>query len=281
MPDYIIKYEINTKYEMPVKKAFIQILTLPVNNNLQQVTDYYVKSNLKKSQYISRNIFGFKLLQYTTQRSIDHFHFELKAHINVPLQNPFDFITSSGKDEWDVINSHDFYIDKIMFLRNTPLTKLNKDFISEIIPSSENIDLFTWLLELNNNIHLYIKYSPNTTSIHTNAQEVYDIRKGVCQDYAHLFIAIARLFNIPCRYVSGYLNQDNIHTRSGQTHAWVEALLPFNGWIGFDPTNNLLIDHHYIKIAHGTDYNDCSPITGFIETPGKQINEHYVQVINQ
>jgi len=281
MPEYNITYKIETQYEKPVKKAFIQILALPDYSTLQQITDMSIKSNLKESEYKSKNIFGFDVLQYTTQRKIDHFYFELNVNVNTVIKNPFDFISWPAKDEWDIINSSDFQIDQSLFLRNSPLIKVNKESIIQLIPQNQEEGVFNWLLTLNNNIHSYLEYTQDVTTVHTNSQEVYDLRKGVCQDYAHLFIAVARLFKIPCRYVSGYLNQDDQHNGSGQTHAWVEALLPFIGWIGFDPTNNLLVDHHYIKIAHGTDYNDCSPITGFIETPGKQINQHIVQVVNQ
>ncbi len=281
MPEYNITYKIDTQYEIPLKKAFIQILALPVNNNLQQVNNISIKSNLKESEYKSKNIFGFDVLQYTTQRKIDHFYFELKVKVNAQVQNPFDFISWPANDEWDIINSPDFQIDQVMFLRNSSLIKLNKEDINQLAPRNQEEGIFNWLLALNNNIYSYIEYTQDVTTVHTNSQEVLELKKGVCQDYAHLFIAIARNFKIPCRYVSGYLNQDYNHTGSGQTHAWVEAFLPFIGWIGFDPTNNLLVDHHYIKIAHGTDYYDCSPITGFIETPGKQINQHIVQVINQ
>ena len=65
---------------------------------------------------------------------------------------------------------------------------------------------------------------------------------------------------------------------ASQLHAWVEVLIPELDWVGFDATNNLLADYHYIKIAHGTDYQDCSPIVGVLETSGKQNSKHLVIV---
>ena len=119
------------------------------------------------------------------------------------------------------------------------------------------------------------------TDIDTRIDEVLHHRKGVCQDYAHLFIAICRKNKIPARYVSGYLNQGADFIGSSQMHAWVEALVPGLGWIGFDSTNNLLADHHYVKIAHGTDFRDCSPIVGILETSGMQRSIQSITITNQ
>jgi transglutaminase-like putative cysteine protease len=126
-----------------------------------------------------------------------------------------------------------------------------------------------------------LEYPPESTDVNTPIEEVLQIRKGVCQDYAHLFISVCRKNKIPARYVSGYLNQGAGFTGSSQLHAWVEVLIPELGWIGFDATNNLVADHHYIKIAHGTDYRDCSPIIGVLETTGSQKSIHSVTVTNQ
>ncbi len=281
MPEYKIHYEISTYYKEPVRNAFIQILALPFPSQIQKILSLGIKTNLIDSEFRTRNMFGFQMLQYTSHQNIDHFFFSLNTRVSVLNQNPFSFIPWPGQEEWEMLNSNDFYIDNVTFLKSTPLTQLHKDDIDNIFYFQQGSDLFTWLTELNKFIYNYIKYTPNVTTTQTTAKQVIQLKMGVCQDFTHLFIGIARLFGVPCRYVSGYLNQDTNSEGSSQTHAWVEALLPFNGWIGFDPTNNLLIDHHYIKIAHGTDYNDCSPITGVLETAGDQTNTHIVKVINQ
>lgn len=93
-------------------------------------------------------------------------------------------------------------------------------------------------------------YSPGSTQIDTTAIEVFQQRKGVCQDYAHILIAMCRACGIPARYVNGFMQG------VGVTHAWVEVLV--NGeWRGIDPTNNRLIEYGYIKLAHGRDAMDC------------------------
>ena len=90
-------------------------------------------------------------------------------------------------------------------------------------------------------------------------------RAGVCQDLAHIMIALARRIGIPCRYVSGYLSpSSDSHDRSaeGATHAWAEAYLPTLGWVGFDPTNDVLAAERHMRVAVGRDYADVPPTRG-------------------
>jgi transglutaminase-like putative cysteine protease len=103
---------------------------------------------------------------------------------------------------------------------------------------------------LMNSLYERFRYVPGSTDIHTTAGEAFDKNKGVCQDYAHIFITLCRQSGIPSRYVNGLMIGE------GYTHAWVEVYTG-DGWYGLDPTNNLHVDDYYIKLAHGRDYADC------------------------
>src|SRR5690606_35595902 len=100
-------------------------------------------------------------------------------------------------------------------------------------------------------------------------------------DYTHIFIGMCRYNGIPACYVSGYLNQGMDFVGSTLMHAWVEAFIPGVGWVGFDPTNNLLVNEHYIKVSHGADYADCSPIKGVLKTNGENKTSYQVKVFSQ
>ena len=86
------------------------------------------------------------------------------------------------------------------------------------------------------------EYEAGITEVHSPIEHALSERRGVCQDFAHIMIAMARAWGMPARYVSGYLYHRGSRDRSGAdaTHAWVEAYLPSLGWVGFDPTNNIL-----------------------------------------
>jgi transglutaminase-like putative cysteine protease len=122
------------------------------------------------------------------------------------------------------------------------------------------------LHELNEKIYRYFDYVPKSTEADSPIDVALTQKTGVCQDFAHVMIALVRSrLQIPCRYVSGYLyHGDSNKDRSvnSATHAWVEAYLPQLGWVGFDPTNWLLAGDRHIRTAIGRDYEDVPPTHG-------------------
>lgn len=109
-------------------------------------------------------------------------------------------------------------------------------------------------------------YESGCTSVDTTAEEAWNIGKGVCQDYAHIYISLLHLAKIPARYVTGMMIGE------GKSHAWVEFCWR-NCWIGVDPTNNLLVDDNYIKIVDGRDAGDCEINRGIMFGGGQQKQE--------
>jgi transglutaminase-like putative cysteine protease len=124
------------------------------------------------------------------------------------------------------------------------------------------------LQKLNNDIYDSFSYVKASTNVDSPIEDALRSRQGVCQDFAHIMIALVRELRIPCRYVSGYLYHDSEHpdrSDEGATHAWVEALMPGLGWIGFDPTNNLVTGNRHIRTAIGRDYADVPPTVGVMK----------------
>lgn len=128
------------------------------------------------------------------------------------------------------------------------------------------------LLEINHGIHETFAYTPRSTSVDSPIDHAISERKGVCQDFAHVMIALLRFMKVPCRYVSGYLfhaKSDQACAAEGASHAWVEALLPGLGWIGFDPTNDMLCGERHIRVAVGRDYAEVPPTRGVYKGGGE------------
>ena len=135
------------------------------------------------------------------------------------------------------------------------------------------------LREINDRLYDYFSYSPRTTRVDSPIDEAIESRQGVCQDFAHIMITLVRQLGIPCRYVSGYLYHrqgDRDRSTSDATHAWVEALLPHLGWVGFDPTNALVAAERHIRTALGRDYADVPPTKGIFL--GRTESDLYVAV---
>ncbi len=122
------------------------------------------------------------------------------------------------------------------------------------------------LQQLNQQVYEYFDYKPKSTKVDSPIDVALESRMGVCQDFAHIMIALVRTkLRIPCRYVSGYLYHGESATDrsvNSATHAWIEALIPQLGWVGFDPTNWLVAGDRHIRTAIGRDYADVPPTHG-------------------
>jgi len=113
-------------------------------------------------------------------------------------------------------------------------------------------------------IHREFRYQPNSTHVHSTMKEVMQLRAGVCQDFAHVMLGLCRVLKLPARYVSGYLYNGPAEQLKGTqaSHAWIEVYIPGHGWIGLDPTNDRVVDGHYVKIGFGRSYGDIPPLRG-------------------
>lgn len=127
------------------------------------------------------------------------------------------------------------------------------------------------LVRLSDGIRERFEYEPGSTAADSPIECLLESGRGVCQDYAHLMIAIARSWGIPSRYVSGYLHNTGRageRVTAGASHAWVECWVPGAGWVGFDPTNTTFSDERHIRVAAGRDYADVSPTRGVFQGAG-------------
>ncbi len=129
------------------------------------------------------------------------------------------------------------------------------------------------VVDLTHRIHADFAYEPGATDVGTRVEDVLAARAGVCQDFAHLEIACLRSHGLAARYVSGYLETDPPPGRpkmqgSDESHAWLAVHLPGDGWIGLDPTNDVLTGDRHVTTAWGRDYGDVPPVEGIIFTDG-------------
>ena len=180
-------------------------------------------------------------------------HAELPANLDETAWDRLDRLTASG-EYWDFLNPSEF----------AQLTPLLGELALEI-GLERGADPLGTVRRLTADMYNRFEYSQKSTHVDSPIDDALRSRRGVCQDFAHVMIALVRRLGVPCRYVSGYLfRQENSADRStdGATHAWVEALLPELGWTGFDPTNNLVASDRHIRVAIGRDYADVPPTRG-------------------
>jgi transglutaminase-like putative cysteine protease len=174
----------------------------------------------------------------------------------------------AGGDYWEMLLPSTFAVD-------TPAVKM----LAAQMEVTRRDDPLLLVQELNQRLYDYFEYVPRHTRVDSPVDEAIVSGKGVCQDFAHAMIALLRHVRIPARYVSGYLyrsREDHDRSTPDATHAWVEVLMPHLGWVGFDPTNNLVAHRRHIRTAIGRDYADVPPTHGIFR--GKTDSELYVAV---
>ena len=151
-----------------------------------------------------------------------------------------------------------------MFLRSTDLTTVNPAMmaVARQLRSEAESDTLGFLHTLMTQISDHMTFDEDPTNSGTSAAEAFALKRGVCQDYAHIFIACARSGGVPARFVSGhFLRSDGtVHQDAG--HAWAEAYVPDLGWIGFDPANSICATDAHVRVAIGLDYLGAAPVRG-------------------
>ncbi len=199
-----------------------------------------------------------------------------QALVDVTAPSPLpEALTPQAWDELDALTGSDDYWDTLMPSRFANPSELLYELAHELDVRRRD-DPLTVLRDLNSAIYRTFEYSPKTTRVDSPIDEALSLRKGVCQDLAHIMITLARHLQIPCRYVSGYLYRGEGRSTGEATHAWVEAYLPDLGWVGFDPTNNTVTDERHVRVAIGRDYADVPPTRGVFR--GKAESELAVTV---
>lgn len=277
---YAIEYHAENKYEFPLIEANWQFLIQPLEGPGQRLLDMSFENSANAPWEGSRNAFNFEVIRIRCRNPLQKIWFQALFHVEKEMVNPYDFnpeaIRSLPSDPAALL---EFKVEHNKFLTATALT--NVPSTSSVYEFDTSQNLFDNLLALNNWVYETLVYREGVTHTATRLADILEKHEGVCQDFAHLFIGMARSNGIPARYVSGYLHQGHGYFGDTHMHAWVEAFLPGLGWVGFDPTNNLLAATDHVKVAHGRDYTDCAPLKGVILGQGNNTTSHKVQVSSQ
>ncbi|KQC33929.1 hypothetical protein AAU57_11760 [Nonlabens sp. YIK11] len=270
---YQIIYHSKNTYESPLKEALWQFLIIPENNESQSIHQYTFENSEAVPYQESVDGFGNKTLKLRVKKPIHSIEFTARIELVKEDQNPFAAVKPTDPTaDFKALDQLVFKVDHESFLTPTELTTIPKQF-QELFKMDRSTTVFQNLLELTKWSFNYFTFKTEVTTTESTITEILTKKQGVCQDFTHVFCGMARLNGIPARYVSGYLHQDNGLVGDLQMHAWVECFIPGNGWIGFDPTNNLMAAGNHIKVTHGRDYKDCAPIKGVVYLSGNGSNE--------
>ena len=262
---YRIEHDSHYHYKLPTSGSVMALCLQPRQNEQQRVCAFNIELTPSVPLSVEQDCFGNHHHYFSMHRQ--HTELRINVQIEVEVQPPPPLPATIAANAWTELRGWQSSFDLWDFTQASVLTKPSAalDKFIDATGIVADTDPLSSLHTLNNKLYECFQYLPGSTSVESSIEQILTTRQGVCQDYAHVMLAIARQWGIPARYVSGYLavtGQRHEQASSQATHAWVECLLPQLGWVGFDPTNCSQSDARHVRIAIGRDYRDVPPTRG-------------------
>ena len=278
---YEIEHVSRYFYESPVRHCAMLLYLKPRDDQRQRLLHFEIETN--PLAFLSSETDSFDNTRYVLNIHREHEALEITVRSKVELMPLAPLPEGLGADAWQEIGSWKDSFTHWDFMHPSVLAKSSPALANFVSRNGiqRGDDPLKDLLRLSETLHNSFHYAPGSTLATSPIEHILESGRGVCQDYAHVMIAIARSWGIPARYVSGYLYVTGLAGEQAQenaTHAWVECLLPELGWVAFDPANRSVADERHVQIAVGRDYQDVSPTRGVYRGGGATRLEANVQV---
>ena len=266
--DHLTRYA----YGAPAAESVMLLCLEPGDDRGQQLCSFSLETRPRASLVPDIDCFGNRRHILCLHERHDALDIRARSVV-VPAPDPALPRELPG-DAWERLFSGADPFDDWDFLKPSALTMPSGrlDEFARSLGIGRSPDPLRSVLELSQTLYRVLDYLPGSTSAESTIDRVLATGSGVCQDYAHLMIAIARAWGIPSRYVSGFLcpgGESAERASQSTTHAWVECRFPDLGWVGFDPTNDCLAGSAHIRIATGRDFRDVSPTRGVLKGGGE------------
>jgi transglutaminase-like putative cysteine protease len=260
-----IRHETIYRYGEPAKSAVQKLLLTPRNYNGQHIVNWRIEVDRDCRLSQREDAFGNILHCFTAD-------------------GPFDALTTLVEGEVETFDTAGVVSGAIerfppaLYLRETALTAADanmRDFARQA--TAHETCALDRLHALMAALHETMTFDARATLVVTTAAQAFAQNQGVCQDFAHVFVACARALDIPARYVSGYLKRSDGETQAAG-HAWAEGFVEGLGWVGFDATHKMSPDDAYVRVAAALDYLGAAPIRGARSGGGDEAMEVRLKV---
>ncbi|MDN3666683.1 transglutaminase domain-containing protein [Algibacter miyuki] len=262
MATFFIKHITKYNYSANVIDGATLTRLHPINDDYQKVTSHLI--GVTNNPFIETFYDFYNNRVGTFMITEPHNELNIISEIEVvtsPKLIPEDTVEKTA--QWTELKRIRNTIDFIDFTAHKPFAGSQdiEDIILDLMLKTKSP--FQAVLTLSEYVHNNFDYKPGVTNVKTPLEEAWELKAGVCQDFTNVLLRMIKMLGIPARYVSGYIcPNDEITRGEGATHAWIEAYIPFYGWLGFDPTNNAIANENHVRLAIGRDYSDCSPVKG-------------------
>ncbi|MDQ2649143.1 MAG: transglutaminase family protein [Actinomycetota bacterium] len=280
---YDVVYRTNIAYDDVVRSSQNELRACPMSDEFQQLVAYRVVTYPSARVLSYQDYFGTRVDAFGLREP--HVALEITAEASVETQARPLVTVSPRLAELRAPAFKDLHAE---YLSPSAHTAWDDGLATaaERIRAVTGDDVVGVVLALHRFVHTSLRYTPGATYIGVDVNEVLAKAQGVCQDYAHLAVAMCRSVGIPARYVSGYffagsdatgvdVQGDEVQV---QTHAWFEAAIPDWGWLALDPTNAQQVGPRHITIGHGRDYDDVPPVRGVYSGAGRPMTDAVVEM---
>ncbi|WP_024507140.1 transglutaminase family protein [Bradyrhizobium sp. ARR65] len=245
-----ISHATTYRYDPPAS-GVIQILRMtPGSHDGQYVADWQIDVSTDSRLDAHEDAFGNVIHVMTNGNTAD---------LTITVEGQVETHDNGG-----VLRGTDERFPPGLFLRQTALTAINPamaNFVRELRAESEG-DVLGFLHALMTHVNEHMTFDEDPTHSGTSSAEAFALKRGVCQDYAHIFIACARSGGVPARFVSGHFLRSDGMINQPAGHAWAEAYVPDLGWVGFDAANCICTTDSHVRVAIGLDYLGAAPVRG-------------------
>jgi transglutaminase-like putative cysteine protease len=262
MPEFEIQHITRYIYEGKVRDSANQIILFPIKDEYQDVLkqELIITGNPVVDTYT--DYYGNEVGSFTY--SEPHWYLNISSKVLVTTRHrelPVSDIFPAH--QWEDLRRLQFMVPYIDFLKQEYFEGLNE--LRIIVAQERDKDDTPYQVALRFCKYVYqnFTYIKGVTTVETKLDEIWRLKAGVCQDFAHMLMEMLRMVQIPARYVSGYICTSRNGMRGeGATHAWAEAYIPDYGWLGIDPTNDCIANESHVRLAVGRNFLDCTPVKG-------------------
>jgi len=262
MPHFHILHRTHYLYSGLVIDSVNQVKLYPIHDELQKVNEHHIRVSNQPFIHTIKDYFNnttgfFTIVAPHSELIIDNImEVDMLPPRKIELKDSITDIWKEVLSEETQLQHHDFLKAEQAKCQGEVQTAIH-----EILGKVQHP--LNTIQELSAYIYENFTYKKGVTNIETSVDELWSLRAGVCQDFAHLLLYMLRLMGVPGRYISGYICPGSSEWRGeGATHAWAEAWLPDTGWVGIDPTNKCLAGERHVRLATGRNFSDCTPVKG-------------------
>lgn len=253
MKRYLYNYQTILRFSTPVSNHFFCLRCMPCVNACQQASRRELFVHPSDGTTYGADVWGNPIQYGHRTEPHDAFVFVSSGEARI---TPYRIPATPSVEMFKVASTL------------TALSPAMREFLNAV---PRQRDTLQDALALAEQLYHTLRYTPGSTRVDTPAHQAFAQRQGVCQDYAHLLVALCRARGMAARYANGFMQG------IGETHAWAEVLDDEGYWRGIDPTHNQLIDYGYIKLSHGRDALDCPVNRGVFH--GTAMQQREIRVI--